>query len=108
MMMKSLYYKFRAFAVTWLLRLLPRNAPVVYKGINSALVLCEQVSILGFTRVIIVTDNFLGSSGILDHRKSRLNETNVEFGSTTAYYPTPPSIRYRKVRRCCGQKTARQ
>ena len=37
--MKTLYYKFMAFVVTWLLRLLPRNAPVVYKGPNSALTL---------------------------------------------------------------------
>jgi len=78
--MKIIYYKFMAFVVTWLLRLLPRDAPVVYKGINSALVLCEQVALLGFTRVIIVTDDFLGSSGILDGIKAKLTETGVEFG----------------------------
>ena len=87
--MKTLYYKFMAFAVTWLLRLLPRNAPVVYKGANSALVLCEQVAILGFTRVIIVTDNFLGGSGILDGIKAKLNETGVEFVVFDGVLPDP-------------------
>ena len=87
--MKTLYYKFMAFVVTWLLRLLPRNAPVVYKGINSALVMCEQVAILGFTRVIIVTDNFLGGSGILDGIKSTLADTNVEFVVYDGVLPDP-------------------
>ena len=87
--MKTVYYKFMAFVVTWLLRLLPRNAPVVYKGINSALVMCEQVAILGFTRVIIVTDNFLGGSGILDGIKSTLADTNVEFVVYDGVLPDP-------------------
>ena len=87
--MKTVYYKFMAFVVTWLLRLLPRNAPVVYKGVNSALVMCEQVAILGFTRVIIVTDNFLGGSGILDGIKSTLADTNVEFVVYDGVLPDP-------------------
>ena len=87
--MKTLYYKFMAFVVTWLLRLLPRNAPVVYKGVNSALVMCEQVAILGFTRVIIVTDNFLGGSGILDGIKSTLTDTKVEFVVYDGVLPDP-------------------
>ncbi len=87
--MKTLYYKFMAFVVTWLLRLLPRNAPVVYKGANSALVMCEQVAILGFTRVILVTDNFLGGSGILDGIKSTLADTGVEFVIYDGVLPDP-------------------
>ena len=87
--MKILYYKFMAFVVTWLLRLLPRNAPVVYKGINSALVLCEQVAVLGFTRVLIVTDDFLGSSGILDGIKSTLTTSGVEFVVFDGVLPDP-------------------
>jgi alcohol dehydrogenase len=87
--MKIIYYKFMAFVVTWLLRLLPRNAPVVYKGINSALVLCEQVSILGFNKVIIVTDDFLGSSGILDGIKAKLTETGVDFVVFDGVLPDP-------------------
>lgn len=87
--MKIFYYKFMAFAVTWLLRLLPRNPPVVYKGIDSALVLCEQAAILGFGKVIIVTDNFLAGSGILDGIKARLTETEVDFVIFDGVLPDP-------------------
>ena len=87
--MKDLYYKFRAIVVTWLLRLLPRNAPVVYKGLNSALVLCEQVAVLGFSKVLIVTDNFLGSSGILDGIKATLEKSGVEFAVYDGVLPDP-------------------
>jgi alcohol dehydrogenase len=87
--MKTLYYKFMAFVVTWLLRLLPRNAPVVYKGVNSALVLCEQVAVLGFTRVLIVTDDFLGKSGVLDGIKSTLTASGVEFVVFDGVLPDP-------------------
>lgn len=87
--MKNLFYKFTAFVVTWLLRLLPRNPPMVFKGNNSALALCEQVSILGFSRVIIVTDDFLGSSGILDGIKAILTRTEVEFVIFDGVLPDP-------------------
>jgi alcohol dehydrogenase class IV len=87
--MKTLYYKFMAFVVTWLMRLLPRNAPVVYKGLNSALVMCEQVGILGFSRVLIVTDSFLGGSGILDGIKKTLTDSGVEFAIYDGVLPDP-------------------
>ena len=87
--MKNLYYKFMAIVVTWLLRLLPRNAPVVYKGLNSALVLCEQVAVLGFGKVLIVTDDFLGSSGILDGMKATLEKSGVEFAVFDGVLPDP-------------------
>lgn len=87
--MKNLYYKFMAIVVTWLLRLLPRNAPVVYKGLNSALVLCEQVAVLGFNKVLIVTDDFLGSSGILDGIKAALEKSGVEFAVFDGVLPDP-------------------
>ena len=84
-----LYYKFRAFVVTWLLRLLPRKAQVVYKGAGSALLLCEQVAILGLGKVIIVTDNFLGSSGILDGIKQKLTDSGVEYVVFDGVLPDP-------------------
>ena len=68
-----------ALVVTWLLRLLPRNPPIVFTGLNSSLVLCDQLAVLGFKRVLIVTDNFLGGSGILDGIKGKLSEGGVEF-----------------------------
>ena len=87
--MKTLYYKLMAFVVTWLLRLLPRNPPIVFTGLNSALVLCEQVAVLGFKRVLIVTDNFLGSSGILDGIKEKLSAGGVEFVVYDGVLPDP-------------------
>ncbi len=87
--MKILYYKFMAFVVTWLLRLLPRNAPIVYKGPNSALTLAGEVSILGFGKVLIVTDEFLGGSGILDGIKAKLEETGVAFAVFDGVLPDP-------------------
>ena len=87
--MKTIYYKFMAFVVTWLLRLLPRNPPVVFTGLNSALVLSEQVAILGFKRVLIVTDEFLGNSGILDGIKGKLDEGGVEYVVFDGVLPDP-------------------
>jgi len=87
--MKILYYKFMAFAVTWLLRLLPRNLPIVYAGAGSSVTLAGQVKILGFDKVLIVTDEFLGGSGILDGIKEKLAETGVEFAIYDGVLPDP-------------------
>jgi alcohol dehydrogenase class IV len=86
---KILYFKLRAVVVTWLMRLLPRNPPVVYKGINSALTLCEQAAVLGYTKVLIVTDNFLAGSGILDGIKATLTKEEVEFAIFDGVLPDP-------------------
>ena len=87
--MKILYFKLRAVVVTWLMRLLPRNPPVVFKGVNSALTLCEQVAVLGYSKVLIATDNFLGSSGILDGIKATLSNNGVEFAVYDGVLPDP-------------------
>ena len=87
--MNILYYKIRAFAVTWLLRLLPRNSPLVYKGQGSAIVLTEQVAILGIRKILIVTDSFLGSSGILDGIKQQLEKDGVEYAIFDGVLPDP-------------------
>lgn len=87
--MKILYFKIRAVLVTWLMRLLPRNPPIVFKGVNSALTLCEQVAVLGYTKVIIATDNFLGGSGILDGIKATLTKQGVEYVVFDGILPDP-------------------
>ena len=87
--MKIIYYKIRAFAVTWLLRLLPRNPPVVYKGIGSSIVLTEQVAILGIRKILIVTDSFLGGSGILDGIKQQLEKDGVDYAIFDGVLPDP-------------------
>lgn len=87
--MKTLYYKFRAFVVTWLLRLLPRHSPVVFKGQGSAVVLTEQLAILGFKKVLIVTDAFLAGSGILDGIKQQLEKDGVDYAIFDGVLPDP-------------------
>lgn len=87
--MKTLYFKFRAFVVTWLLRLIPRSAPIVYKGPGSALTLCEQVGVMGLKKALIVTDDFLGKSGILDGIKETLTRSGVEFTVFDGVEPDP-------------------
>ncbi len=87
--MKILYFKLRAVLVTFLMRLLPRNPPIVFKGPGSALTLCEQVAVLGYKKVVVVTDDFLGSSGILDGIKAKLTEQQVEFAVFDGVQPDP-------------------
>lgn len=87
--MKIYYFKLRAFMVTWIMRLIPRNAPVVYAGPGSALTLAKQVSVLGFHRILIVTDEFLGNSGILDDIKATLTRTDVAFTIFDGVLPDP-------------------
>lgn len=87
--MKILYYKIRAFAVKLLLRLLPRNLPVVYSGIGSSLTLCRQVRMLGYSRVLVVTDSFLNGSGMLDPIKNTLAEGGVEVAVFDGVAPDP-------------------
>ena len=87
--MKELYYRIRAFVVTWLLRLLPRPSPMVFKGPGSANTLAEQLSLLGFGKALIVTDNFLAGSGILDGIKSTLERTGVDYAIFDGVLPDP-------------------
>lgn len=88
--MKILYYKIRAIAVTWLLRLLPRNMPLVFSGSGSSLRLCKQLATLGYTRALIVTDRFLNESGMLDGIKKTLTESGVSFAVYDGVEPDPP------------------
>ncbi len=87
--MKTLYYKFQAFAVTWLLRLIPRPTPIVFKGPGSANTLAEQLPLLGFRKALIVTDDFLAGSGILDGIKATLDKNGVEYAIYSGVLPDP-------------------
>lgn len=87
--MKTLYYKFRAFIVICLLRFIPRNAPVVFKGPGSALTLTEQIAVLGIGKILIVTDNFLNNAGILDGIKSKLDQDGVDYSVYDGVLPDP-------------------
>jgi len=87
--MKSLYYKIRGFAVTWLLRLLPRNQSVVFAGIGSSLGLCDQALQLGHRRILVVTDAFLAGSGLLDGVLQRFAEGGAEVAVFDGVEPDP-------------------
>lgn len=87
--MKEIYFKFRAFIVTWLLRLLPRPSPMVFKGPGSANVLAEQLALLGYRKALVVTDSFLAGSGILDGIKATLDRTGVEYAIFDGVLPDP-------------------
>lgn len=88
--MRILYYRLRAFGVKWLLRLLPRNMPLIFSGSGSSLTLCRQLAMLGYTRALIVTDRFLNESGMLDEIKKTLTESGVTFAVYDGVEPDPP------------------
>ena len=87
--MQSLYYKTRGFAVTWLLRLLPRNQSVVFGGPGSSLTLCQQALQLGYRRILVVTDAFLAGSGLLDDILECLEEGGAEVVVFDGVEPDP-------------------
>jgi alcohol dehydrogenase class IV len=71
------------------MRLLPRNLPIVYAGTGSSTTMAGQAKMLGFDKVLLVTDEFLGGSGILDGIKAKLEETSVEFVVFDGVLPDP-------------------
>ena len=87
--MKTLYYKFMAFVVTWLMRLLPRNLPIVYAGAGSSTTMAGQAKMLGFDKVLLVTDEFLGGSGVFLTGYSQLCTQKVP----AAAVAVPPELR---------------
>lgn len=87
--MMILYYKLRAFAVKWIIRILPRNMPLVFSGTDSSLVLCKQLTTLGYGKALIVTDRFLNESGMLAGIKETLSESGVAFAVFDGVEPDP-------------------
>ena len=87
--MKPLYYKIRGVAVTWLLRLLPRNQGVVFAGTGSAQTLCAQALQLGHRRILVVTDAFLAGSGLLDGTLKQLEAGGAEITVYDGVEPDP-------------------
>ncbi|TGD73484.1 iron-containing alcohol dehydrogenase [Mangrovimicrobium sediminis] len=76
--MSIIYYKLRAFIVTWLLRLLPRKAPLVLQGSGSAQALARQSAMLGFQRLLLVSDRHLVATGLLEPIRAAFTEAGVE------------------------------
>lgn len=87
--MKILYYKLRAFAVKWIIRILPRNMPLIFSGTDSSLTLCRQLSTLGYRKALVVTDRFFNESGMLDRIKNTLSEGGIAFAVFDGVEPDP-------------------
>lgn len=83
------YYRIRAVLVKWVLRLLPRNTPLVFQGADASINLCRQISRLGYERVLVVTDEFLATSGVLDGIEATLSETKVTYRVFSDILPDP-------------------
>lgn len=47
-----LYFMIRAFGAIRVLRFLPKKSPMVFKGEGSSLHLCNEISMLGFRKVL--------------------------------------------------------
>ncbi|MDX1735623.1 MAG: iron-containing alcohol dehydrogenase, partial [Halioglobus sp.] len=73
-----LYYRFRAFLIMFLSRILPFRSPMVLQGPGSALQLCRQVATLGFGRVLLVTDKVLREVGVIAPLQQALEEAGVQ------------------------------
>lgn len=85
----KLYYKFRAWLVPLLTKLMPRPNQIVFKGRNSALELCDQLAVLGYRKVLLVTDAFLSSSPMVDTLTQRLEARSVEVVLFSGVEPDP-------------------
>lgn len=62
---------------------------MIFKGPDSVLNLCEQVGVLGFSKVLIVTDNSLIQLGLLEGIKQKLSQINVNFVIYDGILPDP-------------------
>ena len=98
-----LYYKLRAFLVTLLLRLMPRNMPIVFKGPKSSLTLCEQVALLGFKKPLLVTDAFLASTPIVSDMLKTLEDNGLEVVVYDGVLPDPTFDKVQEGERLLSQ-----
>ncbi|MGB5324702.1 MAG: iron-containing alcohol dehydrogenase [Pseudomonadales bacterium] len=87
--MKILYYKFRAALVTRLLRWIPRQSPLVLKGAGSALALCDQLAVLGYKKILLVTDKVLRDLGVIDDVLGQLEGNGVDVVIYDGVLPDP-------------------
>ena len=86
---RRFYYKLRAFGAMRVLWYLPKKSPVVFKGESSALQICREIALLGYKKVLIVTDNFLANSGILDELVEILEDESIEYEIFEGVLPNP-------------------
>ncbi len=85
----NLIYRLKGFVVSLLLKFLPIQLPIVFKGRGSTVSLCEQVAVLGYKKVLIVTDEVLHKLGAIDVIKAELMQSGVEFVIYDGVLPNP-------------------
>lgn len=86
---KHWYYKLRAFGAMRVLWFLPKKSPVVFKGESSAQQICGEVAIFGHTKVLVVTDSFLATSGLLDGLFQALQQHSIQYEIFDGVQPNP-------------------
>lgn len=85
----TLIYRLKGLMVSLLLKFLPIQLPIVLKGQGSTVSLCEQVAVLGYKKVLIVTDEVLHKLGTIDLIKTELTQQGVEFVIYDGVLPNP-------------------
>lgn len=87
--MMNFLYRLKGSVVGLLLKLLPIQLPIVFKGSGSVGHLCEQVAVLGYNKVLIVTDAVLHKLGAIDDIKDALKKHDVDFVIYDGVLPNP-------------------
>ena len=85
----QLLYPLKGRAVSLLLKLLPIQLPIVFKGAGSVVPLCEQVAAVGYDKALIVTDKVLHELGAIDAIKTELEKLGVEYVIYDGVLPNP-------------------
>ncbi|GAA5316893.1 MAG: iron-containing alcohol dehydrogenase [Candidatus Pelagadaptatus aseana] len=85
----SLLYKLKGRIVSSLLKFLPIQLPVVFKGAGSTVQLCGQIDSLGYSKVLIVTDEVLHKLGALDVVKAELDKSGIAYAIYDKVQPNP-------------------
>ena len=105
--MITLYYKLRAKLIPRLLRSMTRRQPMVSRGPGAGPQLCAQLSLLGFERVLLVTDRVLLEIGVLDPIKQALESAGTAFEVYDGVQPDPTFEQVQageaSLRACAGQ-----
>lgn len=85
----SILFKAKGRMVSMLLKFLPIQLPVVFKGAGSTVQLCEQIATLGYSKVLIATDEVLNKLGAIDVVKTELEKLGVDYVIYDQIQPNP-------------------
>lgn len=85
LLMHKAYIKALKFAAD----IIPIPKPTLFQGKDSHKQLCHSISLLGIKRVLIVTDEGICSSGLLEKLESELVRASVEYSVFKKVTPDP-------------------